>query len=70
MGVVLYAANSGYLKNVELTKIQAFEAALLSYMNSEHSELMNKTAETGAWNSDVETSFKAAIDKFVETQTY
>ena len=70
MGVVLYAANSGYLKNVELNKIQAFESALLSYMNSEHSELMGQVAESGAWNDDVQTSFKAAIDKFVETQTY
>ena len=70
MGVVLYAANAGYLKGMPLNKIGDFEAALLSYMNSEHGELMSKVADTGAWDDDIEASFKAAIDKFKETQTY
>ena len=55
---------------MELNKIGDFEAALLSYMNSEHGELMSKVAETGAWDDDIEAGFKAAIDKFKETQTY
>ena len=70
MGVVLYAANNGYLKGIDLSKIGDFESALLSYMNAEHSELMAKVAETGAWDDDIEAEFKAALDKFVETQTY
>ena len=70
MGVVLYAANSGYLKSVELSKIADFEAALLAYMNSDHADLMEQVGEAGNWNSDIEAGFKAAIDKFVETQTY
>ena len=70
MGVVLYAANSGYLKSVELSKIGDFEAALLSYMNAEHADLMGQVGDAGTWNNDIEAGFKAAIDKFVETQTY
>ena len=70
MGVVLYAANSGYLKSVELNKIGDFEAALLSYMNAEHADLMGQVGDAGTWNDDIEAGFKAAIDKFVETQTY
>ena len=70
MGVVLYAANTGYLKSVELSKIGDFEAALLSYMNAEHADLMGQVGDAGTWNDDIEAGFKAAIDKFVETQTY
>ena len=70
MGVVLYAANTGYLKSVELNKIGDFEAALLSYMNAEHADLMGQVGDAGTWNDDIEAGFKAAIDKFVETQTY
>lgn len=70
MGVVLYAANSGYLKGIELNKIGDFEAALLSYMNAEHADLMGQVGDAGTWNDDIEAGFKAAIDKFVETQTY
>ncbi|MEQ9567981.1 MAG: F0F1 ATP synthase subunit alpha, partial [Pseudomonadales bacterium] len=70
MGVVLYAANSGYLKSVEINKIGDFESALLSYMNSEHADLMAQVGDAGNWTDDIEAGFKAAIDKFVETQTY
>lgn len=70
MGVVLYAANSGYLKGIEINKIGDFEGALLSYMNAEHADLMGQVGEAGTWNDDIEAGFKAAIDKFVETQTY
>ena len=31
-GLVFYAADNGYLQDVEVSKIRAFEAALLSYM--------------------------------------
>ena len=70
MGVVLYAANEGYLKTLEVSKVGDFEAALLSYMKSEHSDLMKQVNETGAWDGDIEAGFKAALDKFVATQTW
>lgn len=70
MGVVLYAANQGYLKALDVSKIGDFEAALLSYMKAEHGDLMNQVNESGDWNGDIEASFKAALDKFVATQTW
>ncbi|MEH6544318.1 MAG: F0F1 ATP synthase subunit alpha [Porticoccaceae bacterium] len=70
MGVVLYAANQGYLKTVEINKIGDFEASLLSYMKSEHTDLMNEVDSTGSWSADIQASFKAALDKFVATQTW
>ncbi|MEH6639859.1 MAG: F0F1 ATP synthase subunit alpha [Porticoccaceae bacterium] len=70
MGVVLYAANQGYLKTVEINKIGDFEASLLSYMKSEHTDLMSEVDSTGSWSADIQASFKAALDKFVATQTW
>ena len=70
MGVVLYAANEGYLKAVAINKIGDFEKALLDYMASEHGDLMNQVNANGDWNSDIEASFKAALDKFVATQSW
>ncbi|HEX4880774.1 MAG TPA: F0F1 ATP synthase subunit alpha [Porticoccaceae bacterium] len=70
MGVVLYAANEGYLKSVEVSKVGAFEAALLSYMKSSHGELMGRVNQKGDWNSEIEAAFKAALDQFVATQTW
>jgi F-type H+-transporting ATPase subunit alpha len=70
MAIVIYAANEGFLKEVELDKIADFEAALLSYMNSEYGALMGNINETGDWNEDIEKSFKEAMDKFISTQTW
>jgi len=70
MAIVIFAANEGFLKEVELDKIADFEAALLSYMNSEYGDLMGNINETGDWNEDIEKSFKEAMDKFISTQTW
>src|SRR5690554_3619024 len=70
MAVVLYAANEGYLDDVEVNKIVDFEAALISYVRSEHADLMAKINETGDYNDDIANGIKAAIEKFKATQSY
>ncbi len=70
MGAVLFAANEGYLKEVEVEKIKDFEQALLAYLHSDYADLMKTTAETGAYGDEQASQFKEALDKFVSTQTY
>ena len=70
MGLVLYAANEGYLKDVAVEKIGDFEAALLSYAHAEHGALMTDIAADGGWNDDREAAFKSALDTFKSTQTW
>ncbi|MBT7427399.1 MAG: F0F1 ATP synthase subunit alpha [Betaproteobacteria bacterium] len=70
MGISIYAANEGYLQDVELNKVLDFEAALLSYMNSEHADLIKQINDTGDYNDDIGAQFKASIDKFKSTQTW
>ncbi|GJM12709.1 MAG: ATP synthase subunit alpha [Pseudohongiella sp.] len=70
MGISIYAANEGYLEDVELNKVLDFEAALLSYMNSEHGDLIKQINDTGDYNDDIGAQFKTAIDKFKSTQTW
>lgn len=70
MGIALFAAEKGYLKEVELNKIGAFESALLAYMRSEHKALMADIDKTGSYNNDIIKTFTEALDKFVTTQTW
>ena len=70
MGLSIYAATEGYLEDVEVTKIQAFEAALLSYANSEYSELMAKINVKGDFNDEIAAGLKELIEKFKSTQTW
>jgi len=70
MGLMLYTANEGYLRQVEVEKIKDFEMSLIAYMNSEHKDLMDKVSETGEYGDDIQNAFKEALDKFMETQTW
>lgn len=70
MGVLLYAANEGYLKDVEVSKLGAFEAALLSYLNASHKALMDNIVATGNYNDDIENGIKTALNNFKATQTW
>ena len=70
MGISIYAANEGFLTDIELNKILDFEAGLLSYMNSEHAELIKKINDTGDYNDDIGAQFKESIEKFKSTQTW
>ena len=70
MGVMLYAANEGYLNDIDVNKIGDFEQALLSYMHGEHGEMMSRIVETGDYNDEIESTIKAAIDAFKKTQTW
>ena len=70
MGVMVYAADNGFLKAIEVNKIGDFEAALLSYMKAEHGDLMDQINQSGDYNDDIAAGFKAALDKFVATQTW
>lgn len=70
MGLVLYAANEGFLDDVEVNKIGDFEAALQSYMHAEHGELMKNIVDTGDYSDEIGASFKAALEAFKSTQTW
>ncbi len=70
MAVSLYAANEGYLEDIELNKVLDFEASLLSYMNSENAELMDKINNSGDYNDDIEAQLKVALEQFKATQSW
>ena len=53
MSVSLFAAKKVLLIDVEVDKVGSFEAALLSYMKSNHAELMAKINETGGFDDEI-----------------
>jgi len=70
MGMVLYAANEGYLNDIEVSKLGDFESALLSYMHAEHGDFMQSLVGSGDFNDEIEATFKSAIEAFKSTQTW
>jgi F-type H+-transporting ATPase subunit alpha len=70
MAVVLFAADKGYLDDVELNQVVAFEQAMLRYMNSEQKALMDEINKTCDYNDNIETQLRAAVEQFKKTQTW
>ncbi len=66
---VLFAAERGYLEDVELAKIGSFEAALLAYVDRDHAPLMQEINQTGGYNDEIEGKLKAILDSFKATQS-
>ncbi|MEJ2480076.1 MAG: F0F1 ATP synthase subunit alpha [Acidihalobacter sp.] len=64
MAFSLYAANEGFLDDVEVTKVVDFEAALHSYLNSEHADLLARINEKGDYNDEIAGEMKKAIENF------
>jgi F-type H+-transporting ATPase subunit alpha len=67
MGVILFAADRGFLDKIPLTKISSFESQLASFMRSEHAEFMKNIDETGNWNDEIERTLKAALEDFTSS---
>ena len=70
MGVVLYAANEGFLQDIEVEKILDFESALMSYMNAEEASFMEQVNKEGAYSDEVVKKMHQSIEKFKKTQTW
>jgi F-type H+-transporting ATPase subunit alpha len=66
----IFAAERGYLEDIELDKVLDFEAALLSYAHSHFADLATEVNATGAYNDDIEAQLTKLMDDFKATQTW
>ena len=64
MAVSLFAANEGYLDDVDVQKSVSFEAALHRYMAENQAELVAKVNTEADWNDELEAAFHAALKDF------
>ena len=53
----LFAADKGYMTDVEVDKILAFEEALHGYLTSEKPELEEQINSTGEWNDHIQKQY-------------
>ena len=61
MAATIYAVDKGFLDDVEVEKLQAWEAGLHQYLAASQKALMDKIDATGDWNDDLEKQLKDAI---------
>ncbi len=70
MAISLFAANEGYLDDIEVNKVVDFEAALHAYMAANHADLVARVNESADWNDDIESAFHEALKDFKANGTW
>ncbi len=70
MAVSLFSAEYGFLDDVELEKVIAFEDALHSFMHSARADLMKQIDESGDYNDEIEASLKESIEDFKKNHSW
>ena len=70
MAVSLYAANEGYLDDLPVNKVRAFEDALQGYMKSSYGGLLDKIDQTGDYGDEIQKGLAEGLKKFKATQTW
>ena len=66
----IFAADRGYMDDVEVEKIGSFEEALHGYFTSEKADLEKSINDTGDWNDDIEKQITEVVEQFKKTQTF
>ncbi|GBF28922.1 ATP synthase subunit alpha [bacterium MnTg03] len=70
MGFSLYAANEGFLDDVDINKVVAFEEAMHTHLKSKNSDLLDSINATGDYNDEIAGKMAAAIKDFKANGVY
>ncbi|MCU7811255.1 MAG: F0F1 ATP synthase subunit alpha [Candidatus Thiodiazotropha sp. (ex Notomyrtea botanica)] len=70
MAVTLFAANEGYLDDVDVSKVVDFEASMHGYMKSSQKELLDKINDIGDYNAEIEQALHDALKDFKANHTW
>ncbi|KZY57896.1 F0F1 ATP synthase subunit alpha [Erythrobacter sp. HI0063] len=64
--VSIYAGTNGYLDTIETNRVTEYEAAMLSYMRSEHADVLETIRTTGKFEDDTKNKVVSALDTFAK----
>jgi len=66
----IYAIDKGYMDDIAINKIGAFEDALHAHFANTAGAVMDKINATGDWNDELEAAFKKGIEEFKATGSW
>jgi F-type H+-transporting ATPase subunit alpha len=70
LAVSLYAANNGYLDDLDVKDVLPFESALRSQLKTSHADLIKRIEDTKDLSKDDEAALRAAIESFKKSGAY
>jgi len=70
IGIILFIADQGYLDDVEVKKVVAFENAFFGYLHDKHEDLIKEINEKPAMTDEISDKIKKTVEEFKKTQTW
>lgn len=70
MGVILFAADQGYIDEVPVNRIAMFEQELISYLHTNHKEFVEHINKTGDYNDEIVKQMRSIIETFKANQSW
>jgi F-type H+-transporting ATPase subunit alpha len=67
---ILYAVINGYLDEVPVDRVSAFEEAFHRFVGSSHADILRRIAEDKQLSAETEEALKKAISEFVQSVPY
>lgn len=64
MSAILFAADNGYLDDIPVAKIPAFEQELSAYLNANYREFADRINKTGEYNDEVVQTLRTMLETF------
>ena len=61
---VIYAVTNGFLDNVEVTRVRAWERGFLEYMRAQSPQVLDTIRTSKAISKDVEADLRRAIEAY------
>jgi len=70
LGVTLYTVNNGYLDDVDVAQVLAFEKAFKEHLKAKHAELIARIEDKKELSKDDETELAGALQEFKKHGAY
>jgi len=70
LAFTLFAANEGFLDDIEVAKVGDFESAMLAYVRSEKTDFLDGLNESGDYNDEIAAEMKSTLEDFKSKGTW
>lgn len=64
LAFTLFAANEGFLDDIDVNKVNDFEAAMLSFVRTEYADFLEELNKTGDYNDEIATKMRSILEEF------
>jgi F-type H+-transporting ATPase subunit alpha len=70
MAFSLFAANEGFLDDIDASKVVSFEQAMHSYIKSNAADLVKRINDTADFNDEIAGEMRSTLEKFKSSSTW